>query len=220
MDAHNAETDPMNRTARIYNLLRRRYRARRLGIEFRRGASWVLPAKMFVNGRRWAISAPDDRGTEGAFLNIFLDDCYGIESIGHPVRTVLDIGAHAGFFSMHARNTYPDAIIHAYEPNPNMKEFLEHQSGIGGFTYLLEAVGNKDDMVLLDIDAKQSVLVDGNTEAELVSVVGKLGVRVLERTLTGPTWGLLVMIGVIFALEVVWIGFLVYVSTVFISFHF
>jgi FkbM family methyltransferase len=68
----------------------------------------------------------------------------------HPVRTVLDIGAHAGFFSVHALNTYPDAIIHAYEPKPNMKEFLEHQSGIGGFTYLLEAVGNKDDTVLLD----------------------------------------------------------------------
>ena len=38
---------------------------------------------------------------------------------------------------MHARNTYPDAIIHAYEPNPNMKQFLEHQSEIGGFTYFL-----------------------------------------------------------------------------------
>src|SRR5215831_20283786 len=68
-----------------------------------------------------------------------------------------EVGAHAGFFSMHARNTYPDAIIHAYEPNPNMKQFLEHQSGIGGFTYFLEAVGNKNDMVLLDIDGKESV---------------------------------------------------------------
>src|SRR5262245_12160105 len=36
---------PMSRTARIYNLRRRRYRARRLGIEFRRGASWVLPGE-------------------------------------------------------------------------------------------------------------------------------------------------------------------------------
>jgi len=147
----------MSRTARIYNLLRRRYRARRLGIKFRRGANWVLPGEMFVNSTRWAISGPDDSGTKNAFLEIFLDDCYGIESIGHPVRTVLDIGAHAGFFSMHARNTYPDAVIHAYEPNPNMKQFLEHQSRIGGFTYFLEAVGNKDDMVLLDIDAKESV---------------------------------------------------------------
>jgi hypothetical protein len=70
------------------------------------------------------------------------------------------------------------------------------------------------------LPAMEYDLVAGHTEAELVSVVGKLGVRVLERTLTGPTWGLLVMIGVIFVLEVVWIGFLVYVSTVFISFHF
>jgi hypothetical protein len=54
-------------------------------------------------------------------------------------------------------NTYPDAIIHAYEPNLNMKQFLEYQSGIGGFSYFLEAVGNKNDMVLLDIDAKESV---------------------------------------------------------------
>jgi hypothetical protein len=68
---------------------------------------------MFVKGTRWAISGPDDSGTKNAFLEVFLDDCYGIESIGHSVRTVLDIGAHAGFFSMHARNTYPDAIIHA-----------------------------------------------------------------------------------------------------------
>jgi FkbM family methyltransferase len=239
----------MRSLARIYNLLRRRYRARRLGIEFRRLANWTIPGEMFVNGRRWAISAPNDSGTNGAFLDIFLDDCYGIESIGHPVRTVLDIGAHAGFFSMHARNTYPDAIIHAYEPNRNMKQFLEHQSGIGGFTYFLQAVGKKDDMVLLNIDAKESVhtrcrpggdipqvafrtcllrlggnvdllkldcegaewsiladseslaavrslvmeydLVDGHTEAELVSIVRKLGFRVLERTLTGPTWGLL-----------------------------
>jgi FkbM family methyltransferase len=235
---------------RIYNLLRRRYRARRLGIEFRRGGSWVLPGEMFANGRRWAISAPHDNGTKMAFLDIFLDDCYGIELIGHPVRTVLDIGAHAGFFSMHARNAYPDAIIHAYEPNPNMKEFLEHQSGVGGFTYFMEAVGNKDDMVLLEAQAdsvhtscrlnqggeiiqvafqtcigrlgggvdilkmdcegaewsiltdteglaavKSLVmeyhLVDGHTEAELVSIVRKLGFRVLKQTLNGPTWGLL-----------------------------
>ena len=130
-----------------------------------------------------------------------------------------------------------------------LPEFLEHQSGIGGFSYLSEAVGNKDDTVLLDIDAKESVhtrcfpggdipqvafrtcilrlgggvdllkldcegaewsiltdteslaavrslvmeyhLVDGHTEAELVSIVTKLGFRVLEQTLTGPTWGLL-----------------------------
>jgi hypothetical protein len=61
----------MRRTARIYNLLRKRYRARRLGIEFGRGASWVLPGEMFVSGRRRAISDPDDEGTTTTFRDIF-----------------------------------------------------------------------------------------------------------------------------------------------------
>jgi hypothetical protein len=51
---------------------------------------------------------------------------------------------------VHARNTYFDAIIHAYEPNPSMKQFPKHQSGTGGFTYFLKAIGNNDDMVFLD----------------------------------------------------------------------
>jgi hypothetical protein len=56
--AHNAETEPF----------RRRCRARRLGIEFRRGANWVLPGEMFVNSMRWAISAPYD--------NILCERCW------------------------------------------------------------------------------------------------------------------------------------------------
>jgi hypothetical protein len=56
------------RTVTIYNLFRRRYRARRLGIEFRRGANWILPGEMFVNSMRWAISAPYD--------NILCERCW------------------------------------------------------------------------------------------------------------------------------------------------
>ena len=51
---------------RIYNLLRRGYRARRLGIEFRRLANWTIPSDMVVNGRRWGISVPNDSGAKGA----------------------------------------------------------------------------------------------------------------------------------------------------------
>jgi hypothetical protein len=79
-----------------YNLFRRRYRARPLGIEFRRGANWVLPGEMFVNSMRWAISAPYD--------NILCDGAGYCRS--------------RWIFSVHARNTYSDAIIHTYEPNP------------------------------------------------------------------------------------------------------
>jgi hypothetical protein len=34
-------------------------------------------------------------------------------------------------------------------------------------------------------------LVDGHTEAELISTVTTLGFKVLDQILTGPTWGLL-----------------------------
>jgi hypothetical protein len=51
-----------------------------------------FPAKMFANGKRWAISAPDDNGTKIAFLDIFLDDCHGIESIGHELSPNLGDG--------------------------------------------------------------------------------------------------------------------------------
>jgi hypothetical protein len=97
--AHSAGQSPMRRTVRIYNLFRRRYRARRLGIEFRRGANWVLPGEMFVNSMRWAISAPYD--------NIL---CW-------ILPLTLD-------FQRARSEYYPDAIIHTYEPNPSMKKFL------------------------------------------------------------------------------------------------
>src|SRR5262245_8739462 len=72
---------------------------------------------------------------------------------GHPARTVLDIGSPRRIFQ-HACSQYLSRCHHPrYEPNPSMKQFLKHQSGTGGFTYFLEAVGKKDDMVLLDIDA-------------------------------------------------------------------
>jgi FkbM family methyltransferase len=137
----------------VATLIRRRLRAKRLGIDFRRAATWNVPRGMCVDGKRWTIKAPAHNGCKLAFLEIFLDDCYGIESVRHPVRTVLDIGANAGFFSMHARNTYPNAVIHAYEPNPAMREFLQHQSCAGRFAYFMEAVGAADAKVRLDLDS-------------------------------------------------------------------
>ena len=93
----NVETEPNEQNGEDISLLRRRYDAWLLnsGVE----QVGFLPAKMFANGKRWAISAPADNGTKIAFLDIFLDCCYGIVSIGHSVRTVLDIGAHAGLWS-------------------------------------------------------------------------------------------------------------------------
>jgi hypothetical protein len=140
MDAHNAETEPNEQDWRGYITYFAEDTARdawalNSGVE----QVGFFPARCLLTVGIGRSASRTTAARRAPFSISFLDDCYGIESIGHPVRTVLVFGAHAGFLSMHARNTYPDAIIHAYEPNPNMKQFLEHQSGIEGFTYSLEA---------------------------------------------------------------------------------
>ncbi|MEG4842780.1 hypothetical protein [Microcoleus sp. B9-D4] len=42
-------------------------------------------------------------------------------------------------------------MIHAYEANPHLENYLKHQSQIANFTYFLEAVGDRDAKVVLDI---------------------------------------------------------------------
>lgn len=50
-------------------------------------------------------------------VNVILDDDYGLRYL-HRIRTIVDIGANIGLFSAYARHAFPDAVIHAYEPNP------------------------------------------------------------------------------------------------------
>ena len=64
---------------------------------------------------------------------------------------VLDIGANIGFFAIAARGYFPEALIHAYEPNPRIIPYLDQQSRIANFKYFPEAVGSVDGRVnLLD----------------------------------------------------------------------
>ncbi|MGL5064327.1 MAG: FkbM family methyltransferase, partial [Microcoleus sp.] len=64
---------------------------------------------------------------------------------------ILDIGANVGLFPIAARNRFPQSVIHAYEPNPNLETYLENQSQIANFTYFMEAVGATDGKVELNI---------------------------------------------------------------------
>jgi len=72
-----------------------------------------------------------------------------------------------------------------------------------------------------DKNSRDGHAVDSSVGEERVAAGRAVGVNQDRRRekLLQRVWPK-VMIGVIFVLEVVWIGFLVYVSTVFISFHF
>jgi FkbM family methyltransferase len=142
---------------RFFNLLRRKNRAKKLGFEFSRAANFQLPKSLLLDGDRKIMSLPQETGVEVAFVEILLDDCYGLEKLSQPILKVLDIGANVGLFSIAARNRFPNAVIHAYEPNPNLEKYLQIQAHTASFDYFMEAVGLEDGKVSLEFQ-EDSVL--------------------------------------------------------------
>lgn len=135
---------------RLIQLFRRKKAAARLGIRFDRCSTFHLPEQMVINGRRHQLSLPNENGVKVAFIDLLLDDCYGCKRISEPVKTVLDIGANVGLFGITARLAFPDAVIHAYEPNPNLAPYLQAQAKAARFNYFTEAVGLDNGKVSLD----------------------------------------------------------------------
>jgi FkbM family methyltransferase len=130
-----------SRFRRLTSLIKRRKRARRFSIPYTRDKTWKTPQYLIVNDNLRELALPDDAGTAIAFRDIFLSDVYGLERLPQSPKTIVDIGAHAGLFSLAARLHFPSAIIHAYEPNPALWSDLDRQGEIGQFTVFHEAVG-------------------------------------------------------------------------------
>lgn len=136
---------------KIQKLVHRKIRAKKLGIKFNRVASFQLPQQLIVQGKRHQVNVPSEKGMNGEFIEVLLDDCYGVEQLSESLMTIIDVGANVGLFPIAARNRFPQAVIHAYEPNPYLENHLKHQSKIANFTYFMEAVGDRDGKVILDI---------------------------------------------------------------------
>lgn len=69
---------------------------------------------------------PDEQATQQWELNhIYMDDPYALARLPGDIRTVLDVGANIGLFAALARHRFPQAIIHCYEPNPDIAPLLE-----------------------------------------------------------------------------------------------
>lgn len=135
---------------RLLNLVRRRNRAKKIGVEFARAADFQIPNYLMITGDRKLVSLPQENGVKVAFVEILLDDCYGLEELSQPILKVLDIGANVGLFSIAARNKFPQAVIHAYEPNPYLEKHLQIQADNANFNYFMEAVGLEDGKVSLE----------------------------------------------------------------------
>ena len=84
--------------------------------------------------------------------NILYSDCYGLSTVEGKVDHVLDIGSNLGFFSLAARSHFPEAHIHAYEPNPKIQDHLRHNTRDLAIEVYPEAVGAADGWIDMDTD--------------------------------------------------------------------
>ena len=135
-------------------LFSRRRVARKIGIAFDRSLTFILPRQILINSQSQPLYLPNEHGVKVAFIDIFLDDCYGINTISKNtkhVRSIIDIGANAGLFGVAARIVFPTATIHAYEPSYILEQYLSNQAKIANFTYFMEAVGAENGSVRLHV---------------------------------------------------------------------
>jgi FkbM family methyltransferase len=110
---------------------------------------FTMPSQVFVVDRYVALFLPEKDVADGDFIQRFLRNEYGLGRGLPDVRTILDVGAHAGFFSLAARGRYPAATIHAYEPNPRILPFLRVNSATAAVRIFPEAIGEKEGYVAM-----------------------------------------------------------------------
>jgi len=66
------------------------------------------------------------------------------EMLQNPPHCILDLGAHIGLATLRFKASFPQAIIHCYEPDPENFKLLEKNTiGLPGVVLHQEAVGNR-----------------------------------------------------------------------------
>jgi FkbM family methyltransferase len=137
---------------RVLRTLRVRTRLAKIGVFSFRPFRELQFRSLRIAGRRVKISVLP--GEEDAFRQTFIDlylcDEYGIQELCPRPKYILDIGANIGCFSMIAKLLYPEAVIHAYDPNPALASILHGHLDPLGVDCFPEAVGGLNGNVEFD----------------------------------------------------------------------
>jgi FkbM family methyltransferase len=180
-------------------LWRRRQHARVFGFRFRRAAGFALPSEIRMRSNKLRLNLPADGGTRTAFIDVLLDDCYRLCELPHNIRTVVDIGCHAGLFSIAARHRWPQATIHSYEPNPDLKSYFSYHASQASFSVYLEAVGPITGRVTLipnadSVQVRTTAAADGEIpQVSFGEVLRRIGdnIDLVKLDCEGAEWALL-----------------------------
>lgn len=79
------------------------------------------------DGRPLSVEYYDRDGVQDILKEVFVDDCYHIEDLaksGYKVETVLDIGAHMGFFAALIHHFWPQSNVICVEPQADLHPLL------------------------------------------------------------------------------------------------
>jgi len=118
-------------------------RARNLNINFIRTKSFQIPSKLKVDNTERKLYLPNNTTYVELFRDIILDDEYHLISLKKKnIVNIVDIGANLGIFSVAARVSFPNSVIHSYEPNPDNLPLLNKNSSQFSFICFEEAVSN------------------------------------------------------------------------------
>jgi FkbM family methyltransferase len=185
--------------SRVLRLLVRQHRARNCGVSYFRAASFRMPTTIRINGREIALKFEKEAGVTNDFVGVFLDDMYALETLAAAPQTIVDVGANLGFFSMHARNLFPNARIQAYEPNVGLRPFLDSHASSVGFDVYYEAVGGVETKVSLehrgDSNQTRTVVAATNSvpQVTLQSALERAGgaIDLLKMDCEGCEWAVL-----------------------------
>jgi FkbM family methyltransferase len=97
------------------------------------------------------LLAPPDEPLIFLFREIWIDRVY-VPMDERPIRTVVDVGAHVGLFTLWCASRYPDARIVAVEPSPRATRYLRQnvaRNRLGRVTVVEAACGGSSRRALL-----------------------------------------------------------------------
>jgi hypothetical protein len=97
---------------RLGLISKRLLKAASMGVWFPGTSEFNLPSQFWIGNRKIFLNAPPEKSLAYDFIHVLLDDEYGLQVLKNKPKTILDIGANIGLFSLWAAGLFPKAIIH------------------------------------------------------------------------------------------------------------
>lgn len=173
-------------------------RALKFRIPFYRRRGFHVPHSIKIASKKHIVSCPSEHGCRIDFISIFLNDAYFLERLvafGRNSGPILDIGANIGWFSLAARASFPEAQIHAYEPNPRPAQYLlKNTCGLDRFVFYPEAVGGRRTTIdiVVETETNMGYSIPGTQyqQIDLAEAVERAGghIQLLKLDCEGAEW--------------------------------